>query len=83
MTAVLYTHDAILIYTLAVMALLSAILLVCIFYHNAHNWKISRITIRKCQSCHLVFADSRFSKNHRISCPRCHGDTKVIQAQDS
>ncbi len=83
MLAVLYTYDSILIYTLAIMGLLSIAWLACILYRNANDWKISRITLRQCQKCHLVFAESRFTKNHRIACPRCHAETKIIQAQDS
>lgn len=83
MLATLQIYDAILIYTLAIMGLLAIILLVCIFSRNAGDWKISRITLRQCQKCNLVFAASRFAKNHRIPCPRCQSDTKIIQSQDS
>ena len=80
MLAVFYIHDMILVYTLAIMGLLCIILLVGILSRNANNWKISRITLRQCQKCHLVFAESRFTKNHKTACPRCNSETKIIQA---
>ena len=83
MLATLQIYDAILIYTLVIMGLLAIILLACIFSRNASDWKISRITLRQCQKCNLVFAASRFTKSHRISCPRCQSETKIIQSQDS
>ena len=80
MLAVLYIHDMILVYTLVIMGLLCVTLLAYTLSRNARDWKISRITLRQCQKCHLVFAESRFSKNHKMTCPRCNSETKIIQA---
>lgn len=82
MLAVIFIYDLILVYTLAIMGLLCATLLAYTLSRNASDWKISRITLRQCQKCHLVFAESRFSKNHKIPCPRCNAETKIIQADN-
>ena len=82
MLAFIFTYDMILVYTLAIMGLLCATLLAYTLSRNANDWKISRITLRQCQKCHLVFAESRFSKNHKLACPRCNAETKIIQANN-
>ena len=78
----LQIHQSLMCYALLVIGAL----LLSYIYNNlrtqSKRLRISRITIRKCPSCHLVFADSRFSKRRRTLCPRCHKEAKEIPLKD-
>ncbi len=72
MLAEMLIQEALQSYTLIVMGVLVVVLVVGVFYERAHNWQLTRLRLRTCKQCGLVFAVGRFQRRYsNVTCPRC------------
>lgn len=71
MTAELFLHEAALLYTLLLLAILTIMLAACIFHSRSHNWKLRRMSLYTCKKCSMVFTVGRFVKDKTRVCPHC------------
>ena len=77
MLAILYIHQAMLMFPLIVLAVLLLLYFNDILQQYSRQRRISRLIICKCKSCNLVFVASRFFNGRRIHCPRCDSENPV------
>ncbi|MBR0460056.1 MAG: hypothetical protein IJJ26_12530 [Victivallales bacterium] len=84
MLAEMLISEALQSYTLIVMGVLVVVLLAGVFYERAHNWQLSRLRLRTCKQCGLVFAVGRFQRRYsNVICPRCQCKLSAAKKEKS